>query len=74
MLTAKLDEFFNNFSNLSPEEVQNLVEEHLNDDAIEVMIEHLEDFYGIEDDEELGSLCQIMVTGYLAALATSKTN
>lgn len=73
MLSQKLEDFFSKFNDLSSEEIQAMIEAHLDDDSIEVMIQHLEDFYGIEDDEELGSLCQVMVTGYLAGIATSKS-
>jgi hypothetical protein len=34
---------------------------------VEIFVRHIEKFYGIEDDEELGMLAQLMVTGYLAA-------
>jgi hypothetical protein len=46
-----------------------LVEKQLSDDDLELFVRHLEDFYGIEEEEELGTLAQIMVTGYLAAKA-----
>jgi hypothetical protein len=44
-----------------------LVEKHLSDEDVEIFVEHIETFYGINDDEELGMLAQLMVTGYLAA-------
>ncbi len=62
-----LEDFFGKFSEINSDELMSRVEEYLNDDCIEIMISHLEDFYGIEDDEQLGSLAQIMITGFLAA-------
>ncbi len=44
-----------------------LVEKYLKDDDVEIFVQHIESFYGINDDEELGMLAQLMVTGYLAA-------
>lgn len=44
-----------------------MVEKHLKDDDVEIFVNHIETFYGITDDEELGMLAQLMVTGYLAA-------
>lgn len=72
MLSDKLDSFFSKFSSLNTDQIQKLVETYLSDEDLETMIEHLEEFYGIEDDEELGTLCQIMVTGYVAAKEIEK--
>lgn len=44
-----------------------MVEKHLSDEDVEIFVQHIETFYGINDDEELGMLAQLMVTGYLAA-------
>jgi len=44
-----------------------MVEKHLSDEDVEIFVHHIENFYGITDDEELGMLAQLMVTGYLAA-------
>lgn len=45
------------------ESMMKLVEKHLDDEAIEIICDHIEDFYGVEDDEEIGQLAQIMVSG-----------
>jgi hypothetical protein len=47
--------------------MMSLVEKHLADDDVEIFVQHIEQFYGISDEEELGMLAQLMVTGYLAA-------
>ncbi len=44
-----------------------MVEKHLSDEDVEIFVQHIETFYGITDDEELGMLAQLIVTGYLAA-------
>ena len=62
---SKIDKFFNKFNELESEQLQQIIESHLDDNCIEQIIMNLEDLYGIEDDEELGSLCQILITGYL---------
>lgn len=63
----KLVEYFDSIKDLKPEDMMNMVEEYMDDESIEIIVEHLEDFYGIEDDEELGMLAQIMISGYIAA-------
>lgn len=49
-----------------------LVEKYFDDDSIEIFVEHLERFYGIEDEDELGSLAQVMISGALVALETTE--
>ncbi|MAX67476.1 MAG: hypothetical protein QF441_06285 [Bacteriovoracaceae bacterium] len=58
--------YFEKLKDLSAEDLMKNVENHLDDEAIEIFVEHLEDFYGIEDDEELGMLAQIMISGFIA--------
>jgi hypothetical protein len=65
--TQKLNDFFETMNSMDADTMTALVERHLNDEQLELFVRHLEDFYGIEEDEELGNLAQIMVTGYLAA-------
>ena len=64
----KLASYFEHLEGLSPEDMMNKVDKYLDDEAIELFVNHLEDFYGIEDDEELGMLAQIMVSGFMAGL------
>lgn len=68
-----LRQFLNSLENLDSDQMMLLVERYLNDDDIEVFVEHIEEFYGISDDEELGMLAQLMVTGYLAAKNEEKS-
>ena len=63
----ELELFFDKLSKMESEELMSLVEAHLSNDEVEMFVDHIEDFYGIEDDEQLGMLAQIMITGYLAA-------
>ena len=65
----KIQNFLTTLSNLNSEQMMNLVESHLTDEGVELFVDHIQEFYGIEDDEELGTLAQLMVTGYLAAKA-----
>ncbi len=52
---------------MESDDMMKLVEKHLSDEDVEVFVQHIESFYGITDDEELGMLAQLMVSGYLAA-------
>lgn len=63
----QLGAYFNSIKELSAEQLMASVEAYLDDEAIEIFVNHLEDFYGVEDDDELGMLAQIMISGYLAA-------
>ena len=61
-----LTAFFKSIENMQPDDMMKVVEKHLSDEEVELFVHHIEEFYGIEDDEELGMLAQLMVTGYLA--------
>lgn len=63
--------YFESIKELDAEQLMANVEEYLDDEAIEIFVDHLEEFYGVEDDEELGMLAQIMVSGYIAAKKVS---
>ena len=62
-----LTSFFESLEKMESDDMMALVEKHLKDDDVEIFVQHIESFYGITDDEELGMLAQLMVTGYLAA-------
>lgn len=62
-----LTSFFQSLEKMESDDMMALVEKHLKDDDVEIFVQHIESFYGISDDEELGMLAQLMVTGYLAA-------
>ncbi len=62
-----LTSFFQSLEKLESDDMMAMVEKHLKDDDVEIFVNHIETFYGISDDEELGMLAQLMVTGYLAA-------
>ncbi len=62
-----LTSFFDSLEGLDSDAMMVLVEKHLQDEDVEIFVRHIETFYGITDDEELGMLAQLMVTGYLAA-------
>lgn len=63
----KIRDFLVNLEAFDADQLMILVEKHLNDECIEALVEHIEEFYGIHEDEELGMLAQLMVTGYLIA-------
>ncbi len=69
----KLVAYFEGIKDLNAEQMMANVENYLDDEAIEIIVEHLEDYYGVEDDEELGMLAQIMVSGYIAAKEIQKS-
>lgn len=62
-----LTSFFASLEKLDSDAMMALVEKHLSDEDVEIFVQHIEQFYGITDEEELGMLAQLMVTGYLAA-------
>ena len=62
-----LTSFFQTLEKIESDDMMKMVEKHLKDDDVEIFVQHIETFYGISDDEELGMLAQLMVTGYLAA-------
>ncbi|WP_408097633.1 hypothetical protein ACJVC5_01595 [Peredibacter sp. HCB2-198] len=62
-----LTSFFQSLEKMESDDMMALVEKHLKDEDVEIFVQHIETFYGITDDEELGMLAQLMVTGYLAA-------
>lgn len=62
-----LTSFFESLEKLDSDAMMNLVGKHLSDEDVEIFVQHIEQFYGITDDEELGMLAQLMVTGYIAA-------
>lgn len=62
-----LTSFFKSLEEMNSDEMMMIVERHLKDEDVEIFVHHIEEFYGITDDEELGMLAQLMVTGYLAA-------
>jgi len=69
-----LTSFFKSIENMDSEQMMKLVEQHLSDEDVELFVEHIENFYGVSDDEELGMLAQLVVTGYLAAKHEMKTS
>ena len=62
-----LTSFFDSLEKMESDAMMTVVEKHLSDEDVEIFVHHIENFYGITDDEELGMLAQLMVTGYLAA-------
>lgn len=62
-----LTSYFQSLEKMESEDMMKMVESHLSDEDVEIFVQHIETFYGISDDEELGMLAQLMVTGYLAA-------
>lgn len=68
----ELFNYFESIKDLKAEEIMKNVENHLDDEAIEIFVDHIEDFYGVDDDEELGMLAQLMISGFVAARETAK--
>lgn len=69
-----LTSFFESLEKLDSEAMMALVEKYLSDEDVEIFVQHIEQFYGITDEEELGMLAQLIVTGYLAAKHESSLN
>lgn len=64
---VKLAEYFEKVSKMKSEDLMAMVEKYMDDDSVEMFVDHIEDFYGIQDDEELGLLAQIMIAGFICA-------
>lgn len=67
-----LENYFTSLKDLSTEQLVANVSNYLDDEAIEMFVDHIEDFYGVEDDEELGMLAQLMVSGFVAGRSISQ--
>jgi len=63
----KLENYFVELEKLNSEDMMKLVEKHMDEDTVEIFVDHIEEFYGIADDDELGTLAQIMISGFIAA-------
>jgi hypothetical protein len=63
-----LSNFLSSLDDIDSKQLMNMVSQYLSDEQIEIFVDHIEDFYGIEGDEELGTLAQIMITGYLCGM------
>lgn len=63
----KLLEYFRSIEKMKSEDLMKMVEKYMDDDTIELFVDHIEDFYGIQDDDELGILTQIMIAGFVCA-------
>lgn len=60
-------QFFDDIENNSSEDFMDMIEKELSDEKeLDLFSLHLEEYYGIQDDDELDALLQIMLTGYLA--------
>ena len=68
----KLEDYLMGIEKLNSDQMMKLVDQHLDEETIELFVDHLEEFYGIEDDEQLGTLAQIMISGFIAARELSE--
>jgi hypothetical protein len=64
----QLQSYLEKLSSAEGSELASRVEKYFDDEAIEIVIDYIEDFYGVEDDEELGMLAQIMISGFITAI------
>ncbi len=62
-----LNNFFETLEKMESEDMMKLTETYLNDEELDLFVQHIEKFYGITEDEEVGMLAQLVITGYLAA-------
>jgi hypothetical protein len=63
----KLENYFVGLEKLDSDQMMKLVEKHMDEDTVEIFVDHIEEFYGIDDDDQLGTLAQIMISGFIAA-------
>lgn len=69
-----LNSFFDSLEKMESEEMMKLTESYLNDEELDLFVQHIEKFYGINEEEEVGMLAQLVITGYLAAKHEEKYN
>lgn len=69
-----LNSFFDSLEKMESEEMMKLTETYLNDEELDLFVQHIEKFYGINEEEEVGMLAQLVITGYLAAKHEEKYN
>jgi hypothetical protein len=64
----KLMNFLKDAHNFEPETFEAHINKYLDDLDIDQFVQYIEEFYGIspDEEEELGMLTQIMLTGFLA--------
>ena len=60
-----VEKFTEKLAKMNSEEYMKLVENFIEDDAIEAIAAFLEDFYGVSDEDQLGHLTQVFVSGIL---------
>jgi len=68
----QINDFFDEVKKMSSEQFMEIVEKKLDDDLIEVCAANLEELYGIEDDDELGALTQVFISGILLGQSTKE--
>ncbi len=66
-MNEKISKFFEEVQNFDSDAFMKLTTEHLSEEEVEIFADFIEDFYGVDDDEEVTSLTQVMVLGYLCA-------
>lgn len=65
LTTENVKKFFSTIESMESEAFMQKVEAIVSDDVVECICDHIEDFYGVEDDEQVGMLAQLVVTGVL---------
>jgi hypothetical protein len=66
--TPKIEKFLQYIENIESDDFMQIVEKYLTDQQIDHFVDHIENFYDISEEESLGILAQIMVTGFLLGL------
>ncbi len=74
MKTKIIEEFLVELEKKSNEEIGKTIEKYLDSETIEVFADHIEEFYGIDNDDEIALLTQIMITGFITAKETTATS
>ena len=67
----QIADYLQALSKQTNEQMAQKVQAYLDDEGIEIFVDHLEDFYGIEDDDQLGLLAQIMISGFILGKETN---
>lgn len=67
MNTDTINDYLDKLEDLDGDQMAAKVETYLDEEAIESICVHIEEFYGLDDDEQIGHLAQVMISGIILA-------
>lgn len=67
MNTDTINEYLDKLEEMDADQMSAKVDKYLDEEAVESICVHVEEFYGLDDDEQIGQLAQIMISGIILA-------